>query len=254
LGFFLSVVPVNYIDPTGHFTCQIGSLGEEKGITTTDCENWVNDALAALGLTETGSQIVDWFWAADAAAGEGGLSIVVGGTFFAPNLQQINDAYWGTESIKIGINDALNSVANFIGKTLYLRPDMVLSDPFDPNNWGVGGIATFAHETIHAYQGFEEAFTLYGEAQAFLYEGMLVDEMNALITQYNAGMLSGDEGYTKPIDQHSEVIRLRRIIDTGPAPWYNIDNLLAFRHHPRNAYRFHRVYSWNARISEDMLR
>lgn len=127
-----------------------------------------------------------------------------------------------------------------------------MADPLDPNNWNF--IETFAHESIHAAQGFQNAFSVYGEAEAFLYEGQLVDEMNALITQYNAGLLEGDDGYNKLLNQHSEVNRLREIIDAGPTPWYHIDNLLAFSHHPNGAYSFHRLYSWQTKITEDMLK
>ncbi|MCB8920668.1 MAG: hypothetical protein H6662_03705 [Ardenticatenaceae bacterium] len=243
--------PVNLVDPTGHFTCSIGSDGEEAGVSVTDCENWVNQTLSVLGLTETGARIVDWFWAADAMAGEGGIRIMVGGTIIIPLITTQGTVMADTN---ININEVLNSGANFIGDTLYLKPETIKTNPFDPKNWGVGGVSTFAHEAIHAYQGFEKAFTAYGEAEAFLYEGQLVDEMNALITQYNAGLRENDDGYNKLINQHSEVNRLREIIDTGPAPWYHIDNLLTFHNHPSGAYFLHRLYSWQTRITEDMLK
>ncbi|WP_420627681.1 LamG-like jellyroll fold domain-containing protein [Candidatus Leptofilum sp.] len=213
--------PINSIDPTGHFTCQIGSAGEAAGITTADCETWVNDALSILELTETGAQIVDAFWAADAAAGEGGLRIVVGGTIFVPGAISA-DMVVGAE---ININDALNSEANFIGETMYLRPEMILSDPFDPSNWELDGLATFAHEAIHAVQGFWNAFSLYGEVEAYYYEYQLVEEFNALISDYNSGLTEGDEGYMRMLYQHPLTQRAGEL----DSPWNTPQNVRKFR-------------------------
>ncbi|MCC6607867.1 MAG: hypothetical protein IT327_31970 [Anaerolineae bacterium] len=192
--------PINSVDPTGHFTCQIGSDGDAAGISTTDCETWVNDTLSVLGLTETGTQIVDAFWAADAAAGEGGLTIVVGGTI---EITTAVSRQTGTPSgFEININEALASVANFIGETMYVKPEMILSDPFDPSNWGTGGVTTFGHESIHAAQGFWNAYSLYGEVEAFYYEYQLVEEFNVLIADYNSGLQANDEGFSEMLNQH----------------------------------------------------
>ena len=207
--------PINSIDPTGHFTCQIGSDGEDAGITTTDCETWVNDALSILGLTETGTQIVDAFWEADAAAGEGGLTIMVGGTIVIPTASRP----------EININEALSSVANFIGQTIYVKPEMILSDPFDPSNWKTGGVATFGHEAIHTAQGFGNAFSLYGEVEAFYYEYQLVEEFKALITDYNSGLEENDEGYIEIFNQHPYA---QRAGELGPN-WNTPENVRKFR-------------------------
>ena len=69
--------PVLFIDPTGHFACEIGK--DAKGITVTDCEDWVNSALRTLSLTETGKEIVDKFRVVDE---RDEITIVVGGTIF----------------------------------------------------------------------------------------------------------------------------------------------------------------------------
>jgi hypothetical protein len=169
--------PLRYTDPTGHFSCSIGEDG--AGVSESECESWVNSALGVLSLTETGAEIVRNFWRIDK---ETGINIVIGGTVLGMNL-----------------NDLLSSAGNFILNTIYLRPESVLADPLDPNNWR--GVVTFAHEAIHAIQGFRTAFSLLGEADAFRTEHTLVTEMNRVIDSYNLTR-DPNSALINPLGQH----------------------------------------------------
>jgi RHS repeat-associated protein len=207
--------PVKYWDPTGHFTCQVGGAGDDAGVTVADCEAWVNDALAVLGLTETGSQIVAGFWAADEAAGEGGLTILVGGTISG---RSIIDSFSG---------DAFKVDAMLILETLLLRPEAVQAgNSFDPNNWR--NVANFAHEAIHAAQGFWNAWSVHGEAEAYLLEFQLVVGMDELIESYN-NALDWDEERIDPVAQRSPALAVSGYGEAWPYPG-NLESFSQFLH------------------------
>lgn len=70
--------PINFTDPTGHFTCVIGYDAEESGISKQDCEKWVEQSLSILELTSTGKQIVDAFGQLTNVQAEMGLKLQLG--------------------------------------------------------------------------------------------------------------------------------------------------------------------------------
>jgi hypothetical protein len=236
--------PLIYTDPTGHFTCVIGPEGENAGITVEYCENWVNQTLDVLGLTETGAKIVAAFWEADAAAGEGGLTIMVGATILVPIPTSCQCNTFAPPPQEINLLVALHANAAFIGETMYLSPEAVLANPYDPENWEI--VATFAHETVHAAQGFINAFSAFGEAEAYLIEYHLVNEMNALISDYNAGLvddprfLSTHPDYISPIQQHP----LSLLVASYGEDWQSIYNLGDFRKQLNNPWAY-TIYGWN---------
>ena len=201
--------PINLVDPSGHFSCQIGNDGESAGVSVTECEDWVNQALTILGITETGMEIVENFWRADE---DYGITIMIGGTFLGEN-----------------INELLASSANFIFQTIYLKPENIKAEDgfinlLDPENWD--NILPFAHEAIHAGQGFHTAASLLGEADAFRAEYELVKEMNALISNYNNAQ---DEGGStiNLLAQHPLAVSANSL-GNDLMPWWSEDELKKF--------------------------